>query len=68
MTKNLPVSDNVFDLSLYCCKTGCTQRRCICKKNSLLCTEMCLCVNCSNKKSDKEKSETRRDEYIETFY
>ena len=55
MTKNPPVPDTVVELSLCRCKTGCTQRRCICKKNNLLCTEMCLCVNFSNDKSDEEK-------------
>ena len=40
MTKNLPVSDTVVERSLCRCKTGCTQRRCICKKNNLLCTEI----------------------------
>ena len=55
MTKNLPVSDNVLELSLCRCKTGCTQRRCKFKKNNLLCTEMCLCVSCSSEKSGKEK-------------
>ena len=55
MTITPPVSDVVAELGLCRCKTGCTQRRCICKKNNLLCTEMCLCVNCSDEKSDEEK-------------
>ena len=44
MTKNLPVTKTVVELSLCQCKTVCAQRRCVCKKNNLLCTEMCLCV------------------------
>ena len=40
MTKNLPVPGTVVELSLCRCKTGCTQRICICKKNNLLCTEI----------------------------
>ena len=30
MTKNLPVPNIVVEISLCRCKTGCTQRRCIC--------------------------------------
>ena len=55
MTKNLPVSDTVVELSFRRCKTGCTHRRSKCKKNNLSCTEMCLCVNCSNEKNTKKK-------------
>ena len=61
MTKSSPVPDTVVELSLSRCKTGCTQRRYICKKNDLLCTEMCLCVNCSNEKSDEEKIDSNSD-------
>ena len=62
MTKNPPVSDTVVELSLCRCKTGCTHRRSICKKkNDLLCTKMCLCVNCSNEKSRKEKIDSNSD-------
>ena len=61
MTKNPPVSDTVVELSLCRDKTGCTHRRSLCKKNDLLCTEMCLCVNCSNEKSHKEKIDSNSD-------
>lgn len=40
ITKNLPVSDTVVELRLCRCKTACTQRKCICKKNNVFCTEM----------------------------
>ena len=55
MAKNPPVPDPVTELSLCLCKIECTHTRCICKKNNLLCTEMCLCVNCSNGKRIEEK-------------
>ena len=44
------IPDIVVELSSCRCKTGCIQkqRRCISKMNNFLCTEMCLCVNCSN--------------------
>ena len=53
--KNPPVHDTLNKLSLHRFKPGCTQRTCIRKKNSFLYTEMCLCVNCSNKKATKKK-------------
>ena len=60
MTKNLLVSDTVVELSLCFCKTRCTQRRCICKKNNLLCTDSCVqrCVYAETflmKKATKKK-------------
>lgn len=53
--KNPPVPDAVIELSLCLCKIECTHTRCICKKNNLLCTEMCLRINCSNGKRIEEK-------------
>ena len=61
MTKNPPVSDTVVELCLYRDKTGSTYRRSICKKNDLLCTEMCLCVNGSNEKTHKEIIDSNSD-------
>ena len=61
MTKNVLLFETVAEISLCRCKTGCTQRRCTCKKNNLLCTEMFLCVNSSNEKSDKEKIHSNSD-------
>ena len=42
-------------------KNGFGSKRCICKKNNLLRIEMCLCVNCSNEKSDEEKIDSDSD-------
>ena len=34
------------------CKSGCSSRRCACKKAELKCTSLCSCTNCENE-SDK---------------
>jgi len=47
-------------MSLCKCKTGCNTMRCKCKKNSLVCTEMCFCVACENVDAD-EDLEIRED-------
>ena len=36
MTKNLPVTKTVVELSLCQCKTVCAQRRCVCKKKQFI--------------------------------
>ena len=54
MTNNPPAPETIIELSMCQCKTGCSNQRCRCKKNDLLCTEMCLCVNCINDGSDND--------------
>ena len=44
MTKKLAAPASVIELCMCKCKTSCTSLRCMCKKDSMLCTEMCLCV------------------------
>ena len=48
MTTNHPAPDSITERSVCRCKTGCKSGRCQCHKNNLLCSEMCLCENCTN--------------------
>ena len=41
MTDDLPAPTGLIELSTCSCKTGCSSGRCTCKKNNLLCTEIC---------------------------
>ena len=43
LTDDLPAPTGLIELSMCSCKTGCSPGRCMCKKNRLLCTEMCKC-------------------------
>ena len=61
MTKNLPAPESVIELCICKCKTGCTSLRCMCKKNSMLCTEMCLCVDCCNGENDNDNVDSDID-------
>ena len=48
LTTNLPAPESSIELSSCKCKTGCNSGRGRCHKNSLVCSEMCLCQNCQN--------------------
>ena len=48
LTDELPAPEAAIEMSLCKCKTGCSNMRCKCKKNSLVCTEMCQCTGCEN--------------------
>ena len=61
VTKNLPAPESVIELCICKCKTGCTSLRCMCKKNSMLCTEMCLCVDCCNGENDNDNVDSDID-------
>ena len=54
LTDEPPAPEAVFEMSLCKCKTDCSTMRCKCKKNSLVCTEMCLCTGCKNITVDKD--------------
>ena len=41
MTGDLPAPTGLIELVMCSRKTGCSSGRCTCKKNNLLCTEMC---------------------------
>ena len=45
------------------CKTGCTTRRCRCKKGDLQCGPSCQCINCQNitdREAQKSQSEVHQ--------
>ena len=42
LTDESPASEVVIEMSLTKCNTDCSTMRCKCKKNSLVCTKMCL--------------------------
>ena len=48
MTTNPPAPDSIIKLSVCRCRTGCKSGRSRYHKNNLLCSEMCLCENCTN--------------------
>ena len=47
------------------CKTGCTSRRCRCKKAELQCGPSCQCVNCRNTSNYVPPTEETEDEVQE---
>ena len=49
MTGGLPAPTGLIELSMFSCKTGFSSGRFTCKKNNLLCIEMCKCSDtCEN--------------------
>ena len=49
MTVDLPAPSGLIELSMCSCKTSCETNRCSCRRNKLLCTDMCKCGdNCEN--------------------
>ena len=48
MIENPPAPDSILELISCGCKTGCQTDRCHCRKNELLCTEMCRCKDFEN--------------------
>ena len=48
MTDQKPAPVSVVELSFCRCKHGCDTKRCTCKKNNLICSEMCFCQDCEN--------------------
>ena len=48
MTDQLPAPQQIVELSICKCKSGCDSARCSCNKNNLVCTELCLCEDCQN--------------------
>ena len=55
MTTNPPTPDSVMELMSCGCKKGCQMDRCHCRKNELLCTEMCRCKDCRNTDTEYDK-------------
>lgn len=48
MTDSLPAPLALVELSACGCKTECSNGRCLCYKNNLVCTDMCKCSDCKN--------------------
>ena len=48
MTYEKAASVSVVKLSFCSCKHDCETKRCTCKKNNLICSEMCFCQQCEN--------------------
>ena len=66
MTDNLPAPIAMIELSMCSCKTNCNTMRCKCRKNYLLCTDMCKCIHCENDElengSSSEESECEEED------
>ena len=65
LTNNLPVPLAILEISSCGCKTTtCSDNRCGCKKNDLVCTDLCKCKDCQNfDNSDAGEFIDVRDEY-----
>ena len=44
-----PAMETLLENASCKCKTGCKNRRCVCKKADLTCTELCGCIGCENR-------------------
>ena len=68
MTDDLPAPTGLIELSMCSCKTGCSSGRCTCKKNNLLCTEMCKCSHaCENSDCNEEEDIYASEDEISDF-
>ena len=56
-----PTMDNILESASCNCKTGCTNRRCKCKKEDLTCTELCGCTECGNQKPEETDEDVYED-------
>ena len=61
MMEQLPAPDSIIELSMCKCNSGCSSLRCKCKKNGMLCMEMCLCINCQNDYDENTNDEDDED-------
>ena len=57
MTDNLPAPIALIELSVCSCKGDCSNKRCKCLKNELVCTDMCKCNGCTNNDINCSKDE-----------
>ena len=48
MTDKPPAPEAIIEIRFCKCGTGCNNMRCKCKKNQLICTELCFCKDCEN--------------------
>lgn len=54
-TDELPAPIGLIELSMCSCKTDCSTARCTCRKNKLICTDMCKCSDeCENDDVDND--------------
>ena len=53
MTNQLAAPKHNAELCICKSKTGCESLQCSCKKNNLVCTEMCMCNDCKNCRNDE---------------
>ena len=54
LTNELPAPKATIDISSCKCKKRCSNGRCSCERNHLVCTEMCLCENCENREEQSD--------------
>ena len=60
MTDDFPAPTALIELIMCSCKTGCSSGRC--KKNNLLCTEMCKCSDACENSNCNEKEDIYESE------
>jgi len=56
-----PAPKSLLELVSCACKKGCNSARCSCKKNTLPCTDMCICDTCDNYRDFESPREDESD-------
>ena len=64
----LPAARQLMEFVSCGCKKGCKTARCSCRKNGLMCTDICNCLDCSNCSNDPDdgvesEASTDTDDY-----
>ena len=68
MTGGLPAPTGLIELSLCSCKSGSSSGRYTCKKNNLLCPEMCKCSDaCENSDCNEKEDIYESEDEISDF-
>ena len=62
MTNQLPAPKQIVELCVCKRQSGFNMLRCSCRKNNLVCTEMCICSDCSNYMKNKLDSESDEED------
>jgi len=67
MNDDLPAPTGLIELSMCSCKSNCSNDRCTCRRNKLVCTEMCRCCNACEKFEHDETELTDDSEDEDNF-
>ncbi len=62
-----PAPEGILENVNCGCQSGCTTRRCVCKRAALKCTSLCRCYNCTNQKESESDAEEEYQEAEESL-